>query len=90
MAAERPGGTGTVKKIPGAITRFVTVLLAFTFLTALAGAQTARYERTFTSPATDVERVVRNLRPSSSGRLPTVGGFVEASDLPIDHYERGY
>ncbi len=72
---------------------FGTLLLALTFIAALAGAQAAPalpYERTFTSPATDVERVVRNLRPSSSGRLPTVDGFVEASDLPIDHYERGY
>jgi hypothetical protein len=90
MAATRSGGTDTVKKIPGATARFGTLLLAFTFITALAGAQAAPYERTFSSPATDVERVVRNLRPSSSGRLPTVGGFVEASDLPIDHYERGY
>jgi hypothetical protein len=90
MAAARPGGTDTVKKIPGAAARFGTLLLAFTFITALTGAQAAPYERTFSSPATDVERVVRNLRPSSSGRLPTVDGFVEIGDLPIDRYERGY
>src|SRR5271169_549654 len=59
-------------------------------MAGLAGAQAPAYERAFTSPASDVERVVRNLRPSSSGRLPTVDGFVEAGDLPIDHYERGY
>jgi hypothetical protein len=79
-----------VKKTLGAAAHFGTLLLAFAFIAALAGAQTARYERTFTKPATDVERVVRNLRPSSSGRLPTVDGFVEASDLPTDRYERGY
>jgi hypothetical protein len=90
MAPARPGGTDTVKKTPRAVVRFGTLLLALTFVAALAGAQAAPYERTFTSPATDVERVVRNLRPSSSGRLPTVDGFVEASDVPIDHYERGY
>src|SRR5271170_8165501 len=59
-------------------------------MAGLAGAQAPAYERAFTSPATDVERVVRNLRPSASGRLPTVDGFVEAGDLPIDRYERGY
>src|SRR5271156_1107169 len=92
MAAARPGGTDTVKKTFRAAAHFGTLLLAFAFIASLAGAQGAptAYERTFTSSATDVERVVRNLRPSSSGRLPTVDGFVEASDLPIDHYERGY
>jgi len=79
-----------VKKTPRAVVRFGTLLLTLAIIAALAGAQTVPYERTFTSPATDVERVVRNLRPSSSGRLPTVDGFVEASDVPIDHYERGY
>jgi hypothetical protein len=90
MAAARSGGTDTVKKTLGAAAHFAALLLAFAFIAALAGAQTAPYERTFTKPATDVERVVRNLRPSSSGRLPTVDGFVEASDLPTDRYERGY
>ena len=96
MAAERPGGTDTVKKTPRVAAHFGTLLLTFTFIAALAGAQAVRavapapFERTFTAPATEVERVVRNLRPSSSGRLPTVDGFVEAGELPIDHYERGY
>jgi hypothetical protein len=79
-----------VKKTLGAAPHLGTLLLAFAFIAALAGAQAAPYERTFARPATDVERVVRNLRPSSSGRLPTVDGFVEASDLPTDRYERGY
>ena len=90
MATARPGGTDTVKKILGTTAHLATLLLAFTFLAAPASAQAAPYDRTFTSPAADVERAVRNLRPSSSGRLPTVDGFVEASDLPVDHYERGY
>ena len=79
-----------MKKTPRAVVRLQTLLLALAFAAALAGAQAAPYERTFASPVADVERVVRNLRPSSSGRLPTVDGFVEASDLPTDHYERGY
>lgn len=79
-----------MKKTPHAASHFGILPLAFTLIAALAAAQAAPYERTFTSPATDVERVVRNLRPSSSYRLPTVDGFVEAGDLPIDHYERGY
>jgi Bacterial SH3 domain len=92
MAPARSGGTDPVKKTLPAAAQFGTLLLAFALIAAWAGAQAPplSFERTFTSPATDVERVVRNLRPSWSGRLPTVDGFVEASDLPIDHYERGY
>jgi hypothetical protein len=90
MAAARPGGTLTVKKTLRPAVHFVNLLLALTFVVGFTGAQAVPYERTFTSPVADVERVVRNLRPSSSGRLPTVDGFVQASDLPIDHFERGY
>ena len=93
MAAARPGGTHTVKKTLRPAVHFGTLLLALTFLAAHISAQAVPavpYERTFTSPIADVERVVRNLRPSSSGRLPIVDGFVQANDLPIDHFERGY
>ena len=79
-----------MKRTHRAVGRLLTLLLALSFMAGLAGAQAPAYERAFTSPATDVERVVRNLRPSASGRLPTVDGFVEAGDLPIDRYERGY
>lgn len=70
--------------------RFFTLVVSLASLTGVARAQAAPYERTYATPATDVERVVRNLRPTSSGRLPTVDGFVEASDQPIDRFERGY
>jgi hypothetical protein len=79
-----------VKKTLRPASHFETLLLAFAFTVSLAGAQAAPYERTFTNPVADVERIVRNLRPTSSGRLPTVDGFAEAGDLPIDHFERGY
>jgi hypothetical protein len=54
-----------------------------------AAAQTT-YERTFSKSVSDVQRAVDDLRESSSGRLPTVEGFVEPGDQPLDHYERGY
>lgn len=82
-----------MKKILRPAVHFGILLVALAFLAALAGAQAVPavpYERTFTSPVADVERVVRNLRPTSSGRLPTVDGFVEVGELPIDHFERGY
>ena len=54
-----------------------------------AAAQTT-YERTFSKSISAVQRAVDDLRESSSGRLPTVEGFVEPGDQPLDHYERGY
>ena len=54
-----------------------------------AAAQTT-YERTFSKSASDVQRAADDLRESSSGRLPTLEGFVEPGDQPLDHYERGY
>jgi hypothetical protein len=82
-----------VKKTFRPTFHFGTLLLALAFLAAHISGQAVPavpYERTFMTAVADVERVVRNLRPSSSGRLPTVEGFVQASDLPIDHFERGY
>lgn len=69
---------------------FLLLLLPLVFVAGIACAQTAPYERTFSSPVSDVERVVRVLRPTSSGRLPTVDGFVEPGDQPLERYQRGY
>jgi Bacterial SH3 domain len=54
-----------------------------------AAAQTT-YERTFSKSVSEVQKTVDDLRESSSGRLPTLEGFVEPGDQPLDHYERGY
>lgn len=63
---------------------FFVVLLART-----AGAQQA-YQRMFSKNVSDVQRAVDELREASSGRLPTLEGFVEPGDQPIDRYERGF
>jgi hypothetical protein len=65
----------------------VVVLLA---LVGGPGAAQTTYQRTFSKSASDVQRAVDDLRESSSGRLPTLEGFVEPGDQPLDHYERGY
>jgi hypothetical protein len=48
------------------------------------------YQRTFSKNVSDVQRAVDELREASSGRLPTLEGFVEPGDQPIDRYERGF
>jgi hypothetical protein len=64
----------------------------FLLLTLIGGPVAAQttYERTFSKSVSDVQRAVDDLRESSSGRLPTLEGFVEPGDQPLDHYERGY
>lgn len=48
------------------------------------------YQREFSKNVSDVQRAVDELREASSGRLPTLEGFVEPGDPPINHYERGF
>ncbi|MGC1627132.1 MAG: hypothetical protein WA735_09735 [Candidatus Acidiferrales bacterium] len=78
-----------MKILSGPASRFWALL----FLTALLGktavAQTV-YQRTFSKNVSDVQRAVDELREASSGRLPTLEGFVEPGDQPIDRYERGF
>ncbi len=68
---------------------FLQFCALIAFLTGPAWAQTT-YERTFTKPVADVQRVVNDLREASRGRLPTLEGFVESPDQPLDQYQRGY
>ena len=65
------------------------LFLLLTLLGGPAAAQTT-YERSFSKSVSDAQRAVDDLRESSSGRLPTLEGFVEPGDQPLDHYERGY
>ncbi|MGA7921732.1 MAG: hypothetical protein WCA38_18885 [Candidatus Acidiferrales bacterium] len=76
-------------KIPRPILGLVHLLALIAFVTGLISAQTT-YDRTFTKPPADVQRVVNDLREASRGRLPTLEGFVESPDQPLDQYQRGY
>lgn len=69
--------------------RFWPLLLLVGLLGGTAVAQQV-YQRTFSKNVSDVQRAVDELREASSGRLPTLEGFVEPGDQPIDRYERGF
>jgi hypothetical protein len=71
------------------ISQFWTLFFVAALVVKVASAQTA-FERTFSKSASEVQRVVDDLRESSSGRLPILEGFVEPGDQPLDRYERGY
>jgi len=50
----------------------------------------AAYERTYPQSKVAVEKALKELQPSLSGRLPTLEGFALASDHPLNRYQRAY
>ena len=65
-------------------------LFAILIIIGPAFAQTKPVERTFSDPISEVQQVVDDLKPSSSGRLPILEGFVDVGDQPLKGYEHGY
>ena len=69
------------------------VVLGFCVAAVLAGTcdgQSSPYERTFAQSRTAVEKALKELQPSASGRLPALDGFTPPGDRPLDHFQRGY
>jgi hypothetical protein len=55
-----------------------------------ANAQTPVYQRTIHRSVAEVQTLLQALRPEASGRLPTLEGFVQYDDQPLEHFDRGY
>lgn len=55
-----------------------------------SAAQSAPYERTFSQSKAVVEKTLKQLQASASGRLPTLDGFTRPGDRPLDRFQRGY
>lgn len=55
-----------------------------------ASAQTPAYQRTIHRSVAEVQTFLQTLRPEASGRLPTLEGFVQQDDQPLEHFDRGY
>jgi hypothetical protein len=52
-------------------------------------AQASPQERVFQQPKAAIQRAIRELQPSLSGRLPALEGFA-TSDRALDRYQHGY
>jgi hypothetical protein len=52
--------------------------------------QTGPYERTYRQSKRAVERALKELQPSMSGRLPVLEGFALPGDHPLSRYQRAY
>ena len=53
-------------------------------------AQTSPNERAFPQSKTAIEKALKNMQVSISGRLPALEGFAQPGERPLDRYERGY
>src|SRR6266852_4461562 len=55
-----------------------------------ASAQAGSYERTYRQSKSAVEKALKELQTSMSGRLPTLEGFALPGGHPLDRYQRAY
>jgi hypothetical protein len=53
-------------------------------------AQSAPFERTFEESKATVDKALKNLQSSASGRLPVLDGFTVPGNRPLDHFQRGF
>jgi hypothetical protein len=53
-------------------------------------AQAGTYERTYRQSKSAVEKALKELQPSMSGRLPVPEGFALPGDHPLNRYQRAY
>jgi hypothetical protein len=53
-------------------------------------AQAGPYERAYRQSKSAVERALKELQPSMSGRLPVLEGFALPGDHPLNRYQRAY
>jgi len=53
-------------------------------------AQSSPAERTFPQSKSAVEKALKQLQGSMSGRLPTLEGFAQAGSRPLSRYQRGF
>jgi hypothetical protein len=68
------------------------VLPAIAVLNAVAqaGERSGPYERAYTQSKSKVEKTLKELQPSLSGRLPVVEGFALPGNYPLNRYQRAY
>ena len=66
--------------------------MAITLVTSLPGvsAQSVPYQRVFPQSRATVEKRLREMQSSNSGRLPTLEGFAVPGDRPLNRFHRGY
>jgi hypothetical protein len=68
----------------------VVLAWAAVCLVTVCSAQTGAVERVFPQPKAAVEKALKSTQSSVAGRLPSLEGFAQAGEHPLERYERGY
>ena len=69
----------------------VSPLVVLLLAAAQSGSrQAGPYERTYRQSKSAVEKALKELQPSTSGRLPVLEGFASPGDHPLNRYQRAY
>ncbi len=80
-------GTWSFLRRNSALAIFSASLVAGTLQSS---AQSSRLERTYPQSKNVVQRALKELQPSLSGRLPALEGFANPGDHPLSQYQRAY
>ena len=73
------------RALPAVLCAVISIVSAYPGL-----AQSIPYQREFPQSRTVVEKHLKELQPSSAGRLPVLEGFTVTGDRPLDRFQRGY
>src|SRR5579859_4732400 len=99
MDSTRSIGAGAMSRPnPRDANRFVARVLASALVLAvlllaapqIGSAQAGPHERNYPQSKSAVERALKQLQPSLSGRLPVLEGFTLPGDHPLDRYRRAF
>src|SRR5260370_23597498 len=99
MDSTRPVGAGAMARrifrAPGRLLRasLRAAFLPVVLLVAAAqsgSAQAGPYERTYRQSKSAVEKALKELQTSMSGRLPVLEGFALPGDHPLNRYQRAH
>jgi hypothetical protein len=94
MDPPRSGGATTVSKnlltsIFPSCRMLLLLILSVSFCMKSLG-QDSSNQRNFAVQVVDAKAAVQRIAATSQGRLPTLEGFVQQSDLPMERYDKGY
>src|SRR5690348_13936127 len=56
----------------------------------LLQAQTESNERRFPQSKVEIEKVLKSMQPTMSGRLPVLDGFAKPGSHPLEQYQRAF
>jgi hypothetical protein len=85
------GATSIPRRFLPAAPWLVFPLVVLLLAAAQSGSgQAGRYERTYRQSKSAVEKALKELQPSTSGRLPVLEGFALPGDHPLNRYQRAY